>query len=406
MLCSTVRPISLHILKQRPFLHLTVRNIRRTCLRISLLLLLAILLSACTSEQAKPATSTDGCWSQVPGPNIEAEFVDLTAIHAISANDAWAVGHTGTPGGDVSRTLTMHWNGVEWRTVSSPNGPNPEGGRNSLYAVSASAPDNVWAVGAYTTGGSQFRTLAMRWDGKEWRTVTTPRLGEYDDELKAVLALGPDDVWAVGSYLNNENEDGRMYILHWDGTEWTRSPLPVNVTHTLLSLAANGPDDIWAVGTQVLHWNGTNWRILETPTAEGAYFDGVTALGKDDVWVVGNDGTNAITLHWDGEKFNIVQVPGPVATSFLHEAATLNGEMWIAGENADRPSMREPLLMKWTATGWDLYPNTQQGVDARLQGISAAKDGSLWAAGSRTERGKSQPLFLRFSNEPCGAASS
>jgi hypothetical protein len=345
-----------------------------------------------------------GCWARVPGPELEAEFVDVTAVHTLSANDAWAVGHTGTVGGDVSRTLTMHWDGVEWRTVPSPNGPNPDSGRNSLYGVSASAPDNVWAVGAYTTGGSKFRTLAMRWDGREWRAIPTPKLGDYDDELKAVLAFAPDDVWAVGSYLNHEYEDGHMVVLHWDGTEWTRSPLPLNVTHTLLSLSANAPDDIWAVGTQVLHWNGTNWRILSTPTAEGAYFDGVTALGKDDVWVVGNDGTAAITLHWDGQKLNIVHVPGPAADVFLHEATKIGSDVWVAGENVDRPSMRETLLMKWNGAQWGLYPSAVPGADARLQGISAAKDGSMWAAGSVTEGGKSKPLFLRYGSEPCAGS--
>ena len=192
-----------------------------------------------------------------------------------------------------------------------------------------------------------------------------------------------------------------MAVLHWDGLTWNRSPLPLNVTHTLLSIAANGSDDIWAVGTQVLHWNGTNWRILPTPTAEGAYFDGVTALGKDDVWVVGNDGTTAITLHWDGQKLDIVHVPGPAADAFLHEATATGSNVWVAGENVDRPSMRETLLMKWTGAQWTLYPSVLPGADARLQGISAAKDGSLWAAGSVAEGGKSKPLFLRYNSEPC-----
>ncbi|HVF99790.1 MAG TPA: hypothetical protein VND68_08120, partial [Chloroflexia bacterium] len=158
---------------------------------------------------------------------------------------------------------------------------------------------------------------------------------------------------------------------------------------------------IWAVGTQVLHWNGTNWRILPTPTAEGAYFDGVAVLGKDDVWVVGNDGTAAITLHWDGEKLNVVHVPGPASDAFLHEAAATGSELWVAGENVARPTMRETLLMKWTGAPWTLYPSVMPGADARLQGVSAARDGSLWAAGSVTEGGKSKPLFLRYSAEPC-----
>ncbi len=361
----------------------------------------AIWLSACNpAPQAPTADAVAGCWKQIPAPTVGAAYTDLTAIHALSPDDVWAVGSAGTPGGDLSRTLTMHWNGAQWSIVPSPNGPNPDTGRNSLYAVSGSSPDNVWAVGAYTRGGSQFRSLAMRWDGSRWSIVPTPDLGEHDDELKAVLAFGPADVWAVGSYLTSEQVDGHMVILHWDGMTWNRQPLPLNVTHTLLSIAARAPDDIWAVGTQVLHYNGKNWRIL--PTDESAYFDGVTVRGKDDVWIVGNDGSNALTLHWDGSRLNIVPVPAPAGQAFLHETVALpNGDIWAVGEAVDDPARRGAVIMKWTGESWTLYPNPLPDVDSRLQGVTQA-GGSLWAVGSQSTEGNSKALFLRYRGEPCG----
>lgn len=345
------------------------------------------------------ADASGGCWEQVPGPEIDAPLVDVTAAHAISASDIWAVGQTGSAGGDVSHTLAMHWDGAKWTVVPSPNGPNPDNGRNSLYAVSGSSGGDVWAVGAYTTGGSQFHTLAMHWNGTQWSTVPLPDFGAQGDQLNTVAALAPDNVWVAGSYLTSEHQDGHMLVLHWDGKAWSRSPLPLNTTHIILSLTARAPDDIWAVGTQAMHWNGKNWRIL--PTVEGAYFDGVTAVGPDDAWVVGDDGDNAITLHWDGQKLDIVPVPGAGSKAFLHETTALpNGDVWVAGEIADKPR-RQPLLMKWAGEQWTLYPSPVPDHDARLQGITAA-DGILWAVGSQTQEGKSKPLFLRY-KATCGS---
>lgn len=369
-----------------------------------LLLLMALalpMLSACDNGQTQAANygGAGGCWVVVPSPQVDAQYVEITAISAVSSSDIWAVGSMGDPGGDLSRTLTMHYDGRVWSIVPSPNGPNPDSGRNSLYEVSATTPDNVWAVGAYTTGGSQFHSIAMRYDGKAWNTVALPTVGQQGDEATAAAAVSPDDVWVTGSYFTDEQHDGHMYVLHWNGTSWERANLPLDTTHMLLSIAWRVPDDVWAVGTQVLHYNGANWRIL--PVNDGAYLDGVTALGPDNVWIVGNDGDSAITLHWDGQKLNVMQVPGSASKAFLHEAVSLpNGDVWVAGEDAGNPAMRQPLLMKWTGESWSLYPNPVPGVDARLEGITQAA-GDLWAAGSQTRDGKSQPLFLHYSTGAC-----
>lgn len=359
------------------------------------------LLSACSADPGPtaPGDAASGCWEQVPGPELDAPIADVTAAYAVSASDVWAVGQVGSAGGDVSRTLTMHWDGTKWSLVPSPNGSPPDGGRNNLYGVSGSSSDNVWAVGAYTTSGSQFRALAMRWDGTKWSLVSTPSLGEQGSQLNTVAALGPDNVWAAGNSVTAQQQDGQMLVLRWDGKAWSRSPLPPDVTHNLLSLAARTPGDIWAVGTQALHWDGKSWSILPTP--EGAYLDGVTAAPPGAVWVVGNDSDKAITLRWDGKKLNNVPVPAALGKAFLHETVALpNGDVWAVGENVDNPGKRQPILMKWTGEQWTLYPNPLPGSDARLQGVTAAS-GSLWAVGSQTAAGKSKPLLLRYSSEPC-----
>src|SRR6185312_11927238 len=93
-------------------------------------------------------------WQRVhspsPAPNCE-----LTAIAAVSARNAWAVGFADPSGGDarngpaaggrviIARTLILHWNGKSWKRVPSPN-PD-EGGH--LTGVTATSAGDAWAVG-------------------------------------------------------------------------------------------------------------------------------------------------------------------------------------------------------------------------------------------------------------------
>src|SRR5438094_688788 len=52
------------------------------------------------------------------GPN---SFSGLAAVSAGSASDAWAVGSYQDPSTYASLSLTLHWNGTAWNTISSPS---------------------------------------------------------------------------------------------------------------------------------------------------------------------------------------------------------------------------------------------------------------------------------------------
>src|SRR5262245_43169277 len=85
-----------------------------------LLLALLALLTACgpTSTKATvtpiPPTATPPPkgWNAVASPPVGSEG-NLTAIAALSANDAWAVGQYEGPD-SLQRTLVEHWNGTSW----------------------------------------------------------------------------------------------------------------------------------------------------------------------------------------------------------------------------------------------------------------------------------------------------
>jgi hypothetical protein len=79
-------------------------------------------------------------------------------VVALSPSDAWAVGDQSKTRTSAARTLLEHWNGTSWKVVASPN---PRAGLNTLFAVDADSPQDVWAVGTYSNG-SALRPLAFQ----------------------------------------------------------------------------------------------------------------------------------------------------------------------------------------------------------------------------------------------------
>jgi hypothetical protein len=104
-------------------------------------------------------------WTKVPSPSPGTSDSQLLGVSALSATDAWAVGHYDSPTG--YKTLILHWNGTAWTRVSSPNPGGPNG--SDLAAVSAVSASDAWTVGTFTTATS-FRPLTEHWNGSSWST--------------------------------------------------------------------------------------------------------------------------------------------------------------------------------------------------------------------------------------------
>ena len=101
-------------------------------------------------------------WTIVPspdGPAAPQSLLDGVAVRA--SDDAWAVGSF-TKANNLVRTLVEHWDGTGWSRVKSPNAGQPANGQ--LSAVAAVAADEAWAVGSFGVGGPS-RTLIQHWDG-------------------------------------------------------------------------------------------------------------------------------------------------------------------------------------------------------------------------------------------------
>ncbi len=140
----------------------------------------------------------------------------------------------------------MHWDGSTWSVV-----PRPDiGGSNELHGISAVGPSDIWAVGSYNIAGAPTdQTLTMHWDGTQWDIIPSPNVESRRNNIFGVTAIASNDVWAVGRSGNDPNGDYRTLAMHWNGSAWTiitsSDPSPVS---SLYGVAAAVTNEVWAAG--------------------------------------------------------------------------------------------------------------------------------------------------------------
>jgi hypothetical protein len=181
-----------------------------------------------------------------------------------------------------------------WSKVASPNVGTST---NFLHGVAAISMNDVWAVGSSIDDKHGSLTLVEHWNGTQWNVVASPNVdGSTDDELLGVAAIAGNDIWVVGdSSIDNPGSHTQQALIeHWNGTEWSiieSSSVALEGT-VLRAISAVSAIDIWAIGagatgTLIAHWNGTTWSVVRSPVGSSDRLLGVTAVSATDAWAVG-----------------------------------------------------------------------------------------------------------------------
>jgi hypothetical protein len=261
-----------------------------------------------------------------------------------------------------------------WNTVISPDA---SAGRNLLTGLAANAPNDVWAVGTYVNGNLVYKTLAAHWDGNAWSVVPTPNVGPGNNLFNSVTAISPADVWAVGLWRpGNGTTVAQPLTEHWNGNGWTIVPTPLapNTSTPLYGVGASGSNDVWAVGISV-----------DYP---------VQPIGPR---------AHAYALHWTGSNWSSVQ-PATVMAPFAGpgvDAMGLSGvkvlsptDAWAVGDGQDysgntpvSPDMA--FIEHWNGSTWSqasaptgIAPTHANG-DFLVDVQGTATD--LWAVGGKNQ---------------------
>ncbi len=355
-------------------------------------------------------------WRDVPDANLWPYGSAFKGLAATGPNDVWLVGERTS--GHTGASLTEHWDGIEWRQVPVPSLATNRA--STLTAVAALSPNNAWAVGTSLTdrsagaGAVQSETLIVHWDGDQWSLIPSPNDTGDDvrNSLSGIAATSPTDIWAVGGVAHWVTPTGEARILHWDGTRWSVVPTgDLGANTTLHSVAALRPDDAWAVGSIgvmgvetpfIVHWDGHSWS-KRLDAGDQGYLLSVAAVRPDDAWAVGTKLSGdllqrqGIIRHWDGHTWQAAT--NPIAAVPVNElfavAATAPDDVWAVGDldEMKNNSSPQPALLHWDGGRWTALPQGDPHGTATYQfaTIGAVGPDDVWAAGTSLIRHYAAP---------------
>src|SRR5260370_6162130 len=187
-----------------------LRRLRIAPAAAALTLVSGLVLVSGPSSDA--AVSPAGQRPAVLSPNTTSKSLELFAVAALSARDAWPVG-----------SRIEHWTGRQWSVQA---GAKTGKCSPSLHGVSAASPSKIWAVGTcFTSTGHT--AIIERWNGRRWTLQAFPRVGTAGTmDLNAVKATSASNAWAVGESASHGMF--KTLIEHWNGRAWKvqASPSP------------------------------------------------------------------------------------------------------------------------------------------------------------------------------------
>ena len=232
-----------------------------------------VISSNSTASAASSPWSLQGIPS-VSGNTPNAQFEDVSCP---TISFCMAVGrYLGTDG--VQRTLAEKWTGGSWHTVSSAN---PAGAQVSeLGSVSCLSATACEAVGG--SGGLSARSqtlLAERWNGTAWTIVPIQKPGSTTLDG---LSCATSSFCVTVGFRTTTDGSSQAVAERWNGHQWLiiTPARPRHVTN-LQGVSCPSAHNCYAVGGQatstitaghplVEHWNGSRWTTQHTAEPTGA----------------------------------------------------------------------------------------------------------------------------------------
>ena len=258
---------------------------------------------------------------------------------------------------------------------------------------------------------------------------TSPSPNPHGNTLNAVAAVSANDVWAVGYKNDNNLNDSRTLVMHWNGASWqtVASPNPAstpdcqnfNTGNVLSAVSATSTDDVWAVGfsfscsallvPMIQHWDGTSWKAVRSPklrTNDNSALTGVVAFAPNNVYAVGyqpasNGAVLTLVEHWDGKSWKVMSSPNANHTGNVLAGISANAptDIWAVGDQVAPGVPVKTLAEHFDGVKWTLVPtpnvfptgSSNQNVLTSVQAVSP-KD--VTAAGFVLDAGSQRLLTL------------
>jgi hypothetical protein len=173
-----------------------------------------------------------------------------------------------------------------------------------LLSVWGTSADDVWTVGSDPGDGP----FVLHFDGTSWTRLATG----------ASSGLWWVHGWEGGPVLLG-GDDG--LLLSYEDGAFTRMTTPSSA-RTVFGIWGASPNDVLAVGGVagsagfVWHYDGTTWNDVALPEGDsGLALFKVWGVTSSDAWVVGAEGR---VMHWDGSALTPTESPASSTLFTVH----------------------------------------------------------------------------------------
>ncbi len=289
----------------------------------------------------------------------------ILALAGRSKDDVWA---------SASRSLMLHWDGDQWRSLETPAvnwstgqsvtnlflTPTETWGVAGLVLMrreidpSTVVQTNLTSVKGGLGIGATFSGIAVLSDGAIYTgnapgfvnggkdTTITQILGSFDPSTTRYTV-------AAGARIPNSTQDEKMAIRsmylvpnkylwlvgdHGCVARYEVPPVGPGVAMALDSQvalqAAWGHDDhVWVAGKRgtILHYDGSAWNAQ--PSGTSVDLNAIFGVAPDDIWAAGDAG---VVLHFDGMQWHTIPIPG-YSGNLMAIWGSGPDDVWIGGES-------------------------------------------------------------------------
>jgi hypothetical protein len=184
-------------------------------------------------------------------------------------------------------------------------------------------------------------------------------------QITAVSATGPDNAWAIGI----DRRHGTGLLLHWNGSHWQPMHYRGEAADLPIAIFALSATDFWLFvqdSYQALHWSNGQWTGLQMPVAGSP----MAVVSDTNIWISGGDLPNCYvsshsgrgctaTSHWNGATWTTYPL---AAQTIASVSASSRAGVWLVGESYSQTRAgphREgytttslPYVYRWTGSAW------------------------------------------------------
>jgi hypothetical protein len=340
-------------------------------------------------------TSTGGDRTFHVGWNVQAPaaiagngvFEDVSCT---SASECTAVGSSG------GQPIAQRWNGTEWKAQTPAK---PAGGTQIyLNGVSCVSSTACFAAGRYMNSSAKWVTLVEFWNGSEWKVQSSPNPATSGAWLEDVSCTSATECTAVGSSWSvGPPEATQTLAMRWDGSEWKIQTTPNPTANSIDLTSVSCPTSTFCIATGFyndptfkytpfsVRWNGSEWILKDGVRPAGAtmsWFYGVSCTSSTACTAVGDKEISAGThqhhtmaQRWNGTSWSLQTTPNPEGTNLEFGDVSCTASASCTGVGyAMSGAVQTPMTLRWDGSTWTLQmlplPSGATGANTFANGVS------------------------------------